>query len=175
MTIEVTKHPYRELEHTAFVALREAPAFTNDDLWEQVLGMNIVLPGGTEVDVDGAELERALEDIEGCDHNWDEASSIRPELFAFHGSRSVELLVPVVANDIDLPPVRLLIRLSDLKDMFQQVTPGQGPNTRGGTESRSEASCSHPAESLGKHHCRPCMRRLWMKRAMELGVIDGGQ
>lgn len=176
MTVEITKHPYRQLAGSSFVTLdEEVRALVNDERWERVLGMNFILPGGCEVDVDDAELERALEDIEGCDENWEDASTRRPDLFhSAGGGTSLGLLVPCRVNDSDLPPVRVLVPLQELRKRCQPVELCGGKHARGTTaETPLESSCKHTGKEFGRTNCRSCMRRFWTMRAKEMGVIDG--
>ncbi len=176
-----SSHPYRQLKGSAFVSLREVSVFVSDDLWEQVLGLIFVLFGGAEVDVDDAELDRALEDIEHCGTDWCKAAEHRSDLFAIiHNDNSkpqanLDILVPLIINDSDLPPARILIRLSDLAEMFQRVPVGSGVFARGSgrDDGGAMSQCTHPAEEIGRHQCRACMRRFWTMKAREEGLIDG--
>lgn len=174
-----TEHLYQGLAGAAFVSLREVPVFVNDGLWGQVLGLSLVLPGGAEADVDGAELDRALKDIGECGNDWLGAAERRPDLFApTHDGHSspttnLDILVPLILNDIDLPPARILIRLHDLTEAFQRIDVGAGVFARGAADEVSMLRCSHHAGEIGRHQCRSCMRRFWMIRAREKGLIDG--
>jgi len=166
VTTEIAQHPYRALAGKAFVTLNDTViAAVNDDQWERVLGLRLGLPGGTEVDVDDAELERALEDIEECDEVWEEAVEIRPDLFT-GGPDHMELLVPCVVRDGDLPPVRVLVPTGTLRDHFQRAEPGTG------THVDRETKCRHHPKDFGKTKCRGCLRRWWQGRVKELEGDD---
>ena len=179
MTIETTQHPYRNLAGASFVTLGEdVLALVNDDAWERVVGLNFVLPGGCELDVDDAELERALEDIEECDENWEDAATRRPDLFTILRDEDPQeqygILIPLVVNDADLPPLRCLVPLATLQARCQVVEPGTGTHARATTsEEHRETLCRHVGKEFGATNCRGCMRRFWMMKAKELGVIDG--
>lgn len=174
MTTEIICHPYRQLEGAAFITLRDVSVLVNDDIWERVLGMRLVLPGGVEVDVDAQELEKALEDIEECDHDFGDAVERRPDLFCRDESKDLDLdlLVPVVVNDTDLPPARCLVPLGAILSAFQRGEPGVGQFARGGIEERAPAVCGHSAKDIGRYRCRSCLRRWWTIRAREMGIID---
>lgn len=176
MTIETTQHPFRQLAGMSFVTLGEdVQAHVEDGPWQEVLGLILVLPGGCELDVNDAELERALEAIEICDENWEDAAQRRPDLFHLDAAnRLLELLVPCVVNDADLPPTRVLVPLKALRRACQAVERGAGAHTRGtaGDADRT-ATCRHTAAEMGRHKCRSCFRRWWAIRAKAMGVIDG--
>lgn len=172
MSVQVVEHPYRQLDGLAFVALRDAPVFINDKRWEPVFGTNFVLLGGVEIDVDEREMEKALEDIESCDHDWIEASTLRPDLFV--ANSELDILVPAIINDMDLPPVKVLVPFSDLRARYQRFAHGGGAYAMGSALARNQSTCAHPAAEIGKHKCRACLRRFWTMKARELGVTDGG-
>ena len=178
MTTEITKHPYRQLEGKAFVSLTDdVMAAVNDDAWEEILGMHLVLPGGCELDVDGAELQRALEDIEECDEHWDDAMTRRPDLFhgvLADGGVKPELLVPLIVNDVDMPRARVLLEIGVLRKSFQAVERGAGANAnpKDGSIARF-STCRHTAQQIGTVPCRSCFRRWWTIEARKAGLIDG--
>ena len=169
MTTEITPHPYRQLKGKAFVSLRETKVFTDDDVWERIVGLRMTIWGGVELDVDGGRLDQALEDIEECDQDWNDAAERRPDLFTVDN----ELLVPAVVNDVDYPPARILVRFQDLQKAFQQVEVGEGVNARGTSrEDAVERKCGHIGKQMMRvRGCRPCFRRFWTMKARERGVI----
>lgn len=167
MTIEIARHPYRQLEGAAFVSLTDATLVMVNDDWGLLFGTSMVLPGGCELDVDDAELERALEDIEQCDTDWDDAVELRTDLFHPQGG-GLGLLVPMVVNDVDLPRVHVLVRLEDITRQFQRAAIGTGAHAR--QEGRHFSTCRHTAAEFGRHKCRSCMRRWWVVRAREKGL-----
>lgn len=191
MTIETTQHPYRRLAGASFVTLSEdIRIVVTDDRWKEVFGLNVILPGGCEIDVDDAELERALGDIEECDENWADAMERRPDLFCTKPPRSrhtdgsldrpevnlrnYDLMVPVTVNDADLPPMRILIPLQAIQTACQPVEIGDGSHSRGTSGDGDNTSfCNHTVHEFGLYRCRSCLRRWWTARAKEMGVIDG--
>jgi len=180
MTVEITEHPYRRLKGKAFVTLTDdIVALVDDDEWERVLGLRLKLPGGCEVDVSDARIDRALEDIEECDEDWQDAAKRRPGLFAIlpsadGGSGRYGLMVPLVVNDADLPRVRVLVRLEVLGQSFQAIARGAGVKARAedGTAT-APTICRHTKGEMGKTKCRGCFRRWWIAEARKVGLPDG--
>lgn len=180
MTVETTQHPYRRLKGKAFVTLTDSlVAFVNDDRWEPLLGLWLTLPGGCELDVDDAEIDRALEDIEECDEDWEDAARRRPGMFevlppSFNGGARYGLLVPLVVNDVDLPGVRVLVRADVIGRSFQKVDRGTGAKARK-ADGKAEAPtiCRHTPSEFGKTKCRGCFRRWWVAEARKVGLPDG--
>jgi len=180
MTVEISEHPYRRLRGKSFVTLTDDLAvLVNDDGWEPLLGLLMTLPGGCELDVDDAELDRALEDIEECDGGWEDVARRRPDLFAIlpatdYGSGLYGLLVPLVVNDADLPRVRVLVRLDVLGRSFQAVDLGAGVKARAADGTATAPTiCRHTKGEMGKTKCRGCFRRWWIAEARKVGLPDG--
>jgi hypothetical protein len=181
MTVEITEHPLRRLKGRAFVTLTDAlVALVNDDRWGDLFGMWMNLPGGCELDVDDAELDRALEDIEECDEDWQDAARRRSDLFeaipaADGAAGRWGLLVPLVANDVDLPwRLRLLVRADVLAASFQEVSASCGPKARTlSGVALAPTICKHTPAEWGRAKCRGCFRRWWVAEARKVGLPDG--
>ena len=119
--------------------------------------------GGVEVDIDKGRLEQALEDIEECDLDFDDAAERRPDLFGMDG-----LLVPAVVNDVDWPPIRILVKLKDLIAATQRVEPGSGKSARSEQGGDSVSRCHHQAHEVGTvWGCRSCIRRFFARISSE--------
>ncbi len=177
MTIETTKHPYRHLAGASFLTLVDSiMAAVNDEKWERVFGVRLVLPGGCELNVDAVELERALEDIEHCGDDLEEATELRPDLITGYTATDrsdgeLDLLLPLVVNDADLPPIRLLVPLSVIGKQMQLTEKGKGPHARKADAGDSRATiCHHTSDELKTTNCRGCLRRTWMIEAQKIGL-----
>jgi len=169
ITTEVIPHPLRQLSDAAFVSLKEVEVGVNDEGWEEVLGLRLTIPGGCELDVDPAELERALEDIEDCDTDWEDAITKRPDLFGLRPrddqDARFDLLVPCVLNDVDLPVASVLVSLRSLRENFQRIEIGDGRSAKvTDKEKRPPSTCRHDISKGGERGCRGCLRRMWMVR-----------
>lgn len=173
MTTEILEHPYSNMLGKAFVTLRQLPVVTDDSIWGKVVGANVTLFGGVEIDIDEKRLTQAITDMDGCDLDFDDIAQRRPDLVTVAGGQ--DLLVPIIVNDIDYPPMRGLVRLNHIGDSTQMVDVGHGYNARGGANViRSEHTCDHSLKRDGYvAGCRCCMRRFWTARAMTKGVIRG--
>lgn len=169
VTTEIVPHPYRHLKDKAFVTLApDLTALINHEFWEKRLGWTILqLPGGCELDVDDVELDRALEDIEECDHDGEDAASRRPDLFApvpaEQRGDSVAILIPMVVNDADLPPLRVLVDQRVLETRCQRVEKYEGAHARDRDGGRSKmTTCRHTGAEYASIKCRSCLRRHWL-------------
>jgi hypothetical protein len=177
VTIERTVHPYRQLMMGAsFVTLTEdVIAIVNDAGWAPILG-TLVLFGGTELDVDAAELERALADIEECDEDWEDAARRRPDLFDVlpagrEDGQRYGLRVPLRVNDIDIPSVRILVGIATLRTSCQRIGFGEGAHAfaTNGTVS-GFSTCRHTASEMTRTNCRSCFRRWWSIEGKKAGL-----
>ncbi len=176
VTVEVTKHPYRQLLNGAsFVTLTEdVVAIVNDDGWAPILG-TLVLFGGTELDVDTAEVERALADIEECDEDWGDAARRRPDLFDVlppgrEDGQRYAIRVPLKLNDQDIPRVRVLVGLATLRSSCQRIGPGTGCHAYLSTTVSRISTCRHTAAEMTKMNCRSCFRRWWSIEGKKAGL-----
>jgi hypothetical protein len=133
------RHPWRDLEGTAWCALRPLTLPVDDPAWEPILGCAVKLPGGFEVDVDGGRLAQALEAIDLDD------------------TTGSDLFVPVTLKDRAWPPVGLLVLASALREQFTKVQPGSGPRATG-----TPPACQHPSgAAMGIRPCECCWWRWW--------------
>ncbi len=140
------RHPWRDLEGTAWCALRPLTLLVDDPAWDPILGRAVKLPGGFEVDVDAGRLAQALEAID-----MDAADADMSDLF-----------VPVTLKDRAWPPVGLVVLASALRQQFTKVKPGSGPRATG-----TPPACQHPSgPAMGIRSCECCWWRWWR---MKLG------
>jgi len=179
MMTEIKQSPYEQGQGAAFVTLVEGiEAHVVDEAWQLVAGSLILLPGGSELDSDDAELEKIRKDIGECDEGWTDAANRRPDLFGINtktddDEERLSPMMPMFLNDADLPPVQVLVRFDDLK-RCQKIGVGDGPHARGTADGRDKTTiCTHPAQELMMRKCRGCLRRMWMKVAIAKGLING--
>jgi hypothetical protein len=142
------RHPWRDLEGTAWCALAPVRLMVNDPAWEQILGSVAALPGGIEVDVDPGALAQALEGIELAPPGDD------------------RLLVPVRLRDRAWPPLAAVVPLGDLRKAWTRIDPGAGPRATG-----TPAACQHPGDDrMHLRVCECCWWRWWRMRAEGAGI-----
>lgn len=142
------RHPWRDLEGTAWCALAPVTLLVNDPAWEPLLGRVAQLPGGVEVDVDPGELARALEGIE------------------LDAGPAADLLVPVRLRDRAWPPLAAVVPIGELRTAWTRVPPGTGPRATG-----TPAPCDHPGDDrIHTRACDCCWWRSWRLRAEAAGL-----
>jgi len=167
VTTEIAQHPFLILDGKAFVTLTDTTIVTiRDSKWNSILGTWMRLPGGCEVDVDSDEIKSAMKEIESCGQQWDEAAVIRPDLFTICEG-GMELLVPCVVRDGDLPPVHVMVPVSDIQESFQQIEIGTGAHVD------VQSKCKHTGAQIGTTNCRCCARRWWQAAVQKLEEHDG--
>jgi hypothetical protein len=152
-TIETEgEHPLRRLAGTATCSLDEAKVLVDDDLWSDVFGLQLKLAGGTELDVDGSRLDKALEGIED------------------YGDTPIDIYIPMIVRDVYLPPIKVLVRHGDLRQRYTPVEPGSGPRSSGEPQ-----WCRHESPTLHANKCRSCFLRWWMIQAKLQGIEREGE
>jgi len=173
MTAEIQEHPLRQVQGKSFITLSPVDILVDDDRWEKVFGLFPQIPGGVELGIDNDRLTSALEDIEECDQDWEDAQDRRPDMF-FTDSGKTDILIPLIVNDIDLPPMKVLMPFKSLMKNTQCAETGSGSHARGSqSDSVQPAGCFHDLKRDGyKANCRSCLRRFWTKKARELGLLD---
>ncbi len=136
------RHLWRDLEGTAWCALRPAVLHVNDPIWEPILGAVARLPGGVEADVDPSAWARALEGI------------------ALDAGPAGDLLVPVRIRDRAWPPLAAVIPIGELRTAWTRVAPGTGPRATG-----TPPPCEHPGDAaIHTRACECCWWRSWRAR-----------
>jgi len=140
VTISIDAHPlYRELYLKSFLTVVLELEVSIEDTygWEEALGAKAKVKYGTELQVDGASLLRALE---GADDDDDLA----------------DMLVPLRVNDPYWPNCCVVAKLSALRQSCVIVPIGQGPR-----HGSTPIDCGHEAEEEG---CPFCFYRSWRKK-----------
>lgn len=155
-TASFWEHPYRRLADKSFVTLKPIAARIDDDRYPEVFdnGGLIVLDGGCEICMDNYRLSQALEDIEECGDDWDDAQERRPDLFRDG------LLVPLRINDPAWPKgLAVLVCVKDVTDGCNPVERNSGPRVN------RVLNCGHGMMRTG---CLSCQKKAWQRRFEKL-------
>lgn len=143
MTILTRDELLDRLPRVGCVALRPFTVFTEEARWVGVFGVAWHLQGGVELHVDAADVEAVA---------------------AEYPDETVPLsrYIAATVRDIYLPPMRVHVRLSDLKYHCQPGERGAGPRASGPLR-----TCTHPRID---YSCGPCMAAFIRARSALLGM-----
>jgi hypothetical protein len=149
--VEMHAHPLiEELAGKSWITfVEQTHVLCDDDPVADALGcMSLMVPGGTELEVDAEALGRI---VEGSEHDDDLSGCY----------------VPVVVRDPDFPVVQGIIPLGVLRKSANLMPKGRGPRAN-----KAPSLCEHP---LYRHDCRACFRAWWAGKAAVLAAQGKGE